>query len=108
MQTATPTFDILCISQSYPTIKGNCAVGTIDIYDEKYTLLKSVVTQSTKFFITLDDIDFRSLIIRNTGAGQTVSELSNIMSKCCEPVPCIKRVKVKYCPDSSIHPCQAC
>ena len=92
MQTSKPTFDTLCVSQSYPIIKGECEIGVINIYNENYNLLKSVAANSIKFFINVDDVEFKAIVIQNIAIGKTQSEISNILTKCCEAVPCIKRV----------------
>ena len=100
MITAKPTFDTLCISQTYPTIKGTCVAGVIDIYDEQYNVIKSVIVPSTKFFINLDSLKFKAILIKNTGTGYTTSEFSKILISCYEPLPCVKRVNIKTCEDS--------
>ena len=100
MQTPTPTFDTICISQIYPTIKGNCTVGSIDVYDEKFNLIKSITVSGSKFFINLDEVEFKAILIKNTGTGYTTSEFSKILISCYEPLPCVKRVNIKTCEDS--------
>ena len=107
MQTPKPTFDIQCISPSFPAIKGNCSIGIIDIYDEEYNLLKSVNVSEVKFYINLDDVDFKAIYIKNTGVGDTVSTNSNILVKCCEAQPCIEKVRCNTCKENKPKcPCQ--
>lgn len=95
MQTPIPTFSIDCILQEYPTIKGDCTIGTINVYNEKYELIKSVQADYNKFFINLEELNFKSIVIKNTGIGYTISNYSNIISKCCNALPCIERLEIK-------------
>jgi len=106
MQTTKPTFDTLCISPSYPTIKGSCLAGVIDVYDEEYNLLKSENVSTSKFFINLDDVEFKAILIKNTAISQTVSEFSNVLVKCCEAQPCIEKVRCNKCKEKPKCPCQ--
>lgn len=76
-----PIITIECINPSYPLVKGECEVGTINVYNSEFKLVKSVNVNSKTFFITLEDVPSESYVLTNV-VGNIESEFSNIITKC--------------------------
>ena len=82
-----PIITIECINPSYPLVKGECEVGTINVYNSEFKLVKSVNVNSTTFFINLDDVPSESYVLTNV-VGNVESEFSNIITKCNQNDKC--------------------
>ena len=76
-----PIITISCINPSYPLVKGECEVGTINVYNSEFKLVKSVNVNTNTFFINLDDVPSNAYVLTNV-VGGVESEFSNIITKC--------------------------
>lgn len=82
-----PIITIDCINPSYPLVKGECEVGTINVYNSEFKLVKSVSVTRNSFFINLDDVPSNAYVLTNV-VGNIESEFSNIITKCNQNDKC--------------------
>ena len=100
MITQTPVILTECISTTFPTIKGTCFPGTINVYNDVFELVKTITVTGETFYINLEDIDSNAFIVTNITTGKTESLYSKITIKCCdilEEYPCIEIKKCNKC-----------
>lgn len=96
MLTNTPIITTECISTTFPSIKGTCAVGIINVYNKYFELVKTVNVDTT-FYINLEDVPSDAYVITNTTVGKEESLYSNMIIKCCNVLDEYNCVEVKKC-----------
>ena len=100
MITQTPVILTECISTTFPTIKGTCFPGTINVYNDVFELVKTITVTGETFYINLEDIDSNAFIVTNITTGKTESLYSKITIKCCnvlDEYPCTETKKCNKC-----------
>ncbi len=86
MKTNTPYIETTCVSETYPSIKGTCVAGTINVYNCNFQLVKSIEVTSNKFFINLEDVESNCYVVTNIESGKEESNYSRITVQCCESI----------------------
>lgn len=86
MKTSIPYIETECINNKYPTIKGTCFPGVINVYNTMFQLVKTITINDTKFFINLEDTLSDAYVITNTAPTQEESDYSRIVVKCCDSI----------------------
>ena len=97
MITQTPVILTECVSTTFPTIKGTCLPGTINVYNDLFELVKTITVTGETFFINLEDADSDAYIITNTTSGKTESLYSKIIIRCCDVLEQYNCIEVKKC-----------
>lgn len=97
MKTNIPYIETECINNKYPTIKGTCIPGVINVYNTMFQLVKSIVITDNKFFINLEDTLSDAYVITNTATNKEESDYSRIVVKCCDSIDNYEYKKCNKC-----------
>lgn len=97
MITQTPVILTECVSTTFPTIKGTCVPGTINVYNDLFELVKTITVTGQTFFVNLEDVDSTAYTVTNITIDKTESLYSKIIVKCCDVLEQYNCTEVKKC-----------
>lgn len=91
MKTDKPRIDTIYVDELYPRVIGNVnGFNTVKVYNENFTLIKSITDVYNKFSMNLDDViqDSEAFVFTAIESGKTESDYSKILVKRTYLKPC--------------------